>query len=336
MTAAQVSSKSMATKFFNGKPDGVRKCTMRSSTITAYIVPRELLGEAKRLNNNLNYGIYYLVSKKSGCTKPMLYVGQTTQGFSRMDDHKARKDFWDTAIIFLASRENFTLEILNGLEKYAIQQAKALKRYSCTNVDDPHYSATDDEQTDVEDFYEEICFYMAAFGYPLTDEGLDEADETNAPNGVLEESHELTPVVEETLNSSGTFAAYDNVGDLEDSSYPPEVKCHAEHPKRGVSADAIFYPSTCELKVLEGSLVDLSMEPKSKTGKTTRQKLLDSGNLVPTSDNSELYVLKTAVKCSSATDAAEFVFGNSRDGPQEWKDDNKKSLKVLFPNLYPD
>ena len=335
MTAAQVSSKSMATKFFSGKPDGVRKCTMRSSTITAYIVPRELLGEAKRLNNDLNYGIYYLVSKKSGCTKPMLYVGQTTQGFSRMDDHKARKDFWNTAIIFLASRENFTLEILNGLEKYAIQQAKALKRYSCTNVDDPHYSATDDEQTDVEDFYEEICFYMAAFGYPLTDEGFDESKSINSPNGVSEEPHVLAPAVEETLNFSGARAADDNVEGLEDASYPPEVKCHAKHPRRGVSAEGIFYPSTGRLKVQAGSLIDLSMEPQSQTGKDTRKKLLDSDDLVPTSCNGELYTLKSAVLCSSPTDAANFVFGSSRRGPTQWKDDSERSLKELFPKLFP-
>ena len=300
------------------------------------------LSRALQLDVKLKNNIYYLVGKPSNAKKPMIYVGQTTNGFRRLVDHDRKKKFWTEAVYFMAEGRSFTRDILASLEKYAIQQVEELKRYSYDNDQNPQCPTTEEEQAEIEDFYQQICFYMAAFGYPLTDEGFAENEsfvETESVkaeiNNSEEAQHKSTLDIKTSPNPSSASEPRNKTKETESTSYPQEVKCHAEHPRRGVSAEGIFYPFTGRLKVQAGSLIDLSMEPQSQTGKDMRKKLLDSDDLVPTSCNGELYTLKTAVLCSSPTDAANFVFGSSRRGPTQWKDDSERSLKELFPKLFP-
>lgn len=67
-------------------------------------------------------------------------MGQTQQGIARLDDHNAKKDFWNKALLFLSDDiQSFSLDNVSALEKYAIEQATASKRYSVENKVDPRY-----------------------------------------------------------------------------------------------------------------------------------------------------------------------------------------------------
>lgn len=68
-----------------------------------------------------------------------LYIGQTRNGISRLDDHNAKKDFLNKAIRFLADSDHFTLNILSGLEKIAIQKALDANRYEITKFWENHF-----------------------------------------------------------------------------------------------------------------------------------------------------------------------------------------------------
>lgn len=165
--------KTMTTQFIDGEPNGVRICRCTLSTMTTVFVPRSLLSRAKQIADLPLRGIYYLINDEDGAIS-RLYVGQTQQGIARLDDHNAKKDFWNKALLFLSEdMQSFSLDNVSALEKYAIEQATASKRYSLENKVDPRYVIDQYQKPTVEQIYEEIAFVMGAFGYQI--EGSDDA-----------------------------------------------------------------------------------------------------------------------------------------------------------------
>ena len=159
-------SKRIETIFHNGEPDGIRTYMRHLSPIKAYVVPRQYLSEAKDLTGIDNPGVYFLVNDEAGALTK-LYIGQTRNGISRLDDHNAKKDFWNKAILFLADSDHFTLNMLSGLEKFAIQKALDANRYDIDNKAVPKYKISEYDMPLVEEIYEEIEFIMATLGYRM-------------------------------------------------------------------------------------------------------------------------------------------------------------------------
>lgn len=161
--------KTMTTQFIDGEPNGVRICRCTLSTMTTVFVPRPLLARAKQIPDLPLRGIFYLINDEDGAIS-RLYVGQTRQGIARLDDHNAKKDFWNKAILFLsADRESFSLDNVSALEKYAIEQATESRHYTVENKVDPRYEIDQYQKPTVEQIYEEIAFVMGTFGYQIED-----------------------------------------------------------------------------------------------------------------------------------------------------------------------
>ena len=159
-------SKRLETIFHNGEPDGIRTYMRHLSPIKTYVVPRQYLNEAKGLTGIDFPGVYFLINDEAGALAK-LYIGQTRNGISRLDDHNAKKDFWNKAILFLADSDHFTLNILSGLEKFAIQKALDANRYDVDNKTVPKYKISEYDVPIVEEIYEEIAFIMATLGYRM-------------------------------------------------------------------------------------------------------------------------------------------------------------------------
>ena len=123
-----------------------------------------------------NPGVYFLINDDTGSLSK-IYIGQTRNGISRLDDHNAKKDFWNKAILFLADSQHFTLNIISGLEKYAIQKAIDANRYQVDNKAVPKYKISEYDEPLVEEIYEEIEFIMATLGFRMNDS----ADQQNQP-----------------------------------------------------------------------------------------------------------------------------------------------------------
>lgn len=152
--------------YHNGEADGIRTIMRHLSPIKAYVIPRQYLAEAKLLTGVNNPGVYFLINDETGALT-QIYIGQTRNGISRLDSHNVKKDFWNKAIMFLADSQHFTLNILSGLEEYAIQKAVDARRYNVDNKAVPQYKISEYDLPIVEEIYEEIEFVMAALGYRM-------------------------------------------------------------------------------------------------------------------------------------------------------------------------
>ena len=137
--------------------------------MTTYVIPRPLLSEAKSVTGVNKPGIYYLISETDDSNIAQIYIGQTRNGITRLDDHNRSKDFWNKAVLFLADSKTFTLDMISGLEKFAIQKALESKRYTVMNSVVPKYEIDEYDLASVEEIYDEIQFIMATLGYKMDD-----------------------------------------------------------------------------------------------------------------------------------------------------------------------
>lgn len=108
-------SKKLEIIYHNGQPDGIRSIRRHLSTMTTYVIPRPLLSEAKKLSGINRPGIYYLISENDDNKIAQIYIGQTRNGVTRLDDHNRSKDFWNKAIMFLADSKTFSLDMISCL-----------------------------------------------------------------------------------------------------------------------------------------------------------------------------------------------------------------------------
>ena len=181
-------SKKLEIIYHNGQPDGIRSIRRPLSTMTTYVIPRPLLSEAKKLSGINRPGIYYLISENDDNKIAQIYIGQTRNGVVRLDDHNRSKDFWNKAIMFLADNKTFSLDMISGLEAYAIGKAHDAKRYKVENSVNPKYEIDEYDLPLIEEVYEEIQFIMATQGYKManTKNTLNEANTLHTTrNGVL-------------------------------------------------------------------------------------------------------------------------------------------------------
>ena len=149
-------SKKLEIIYHNGQPDGIRSIRRHLSTMTTYVVPRTLLSEAKKLSGINRPGIYYLISENDDNKIAQIYVGQTRNGVARLDDHNRSKDFWNKAIMFLADNKTFSLDMISGLEAFAINKAHESRRYKVENSVNPKYEIDEYDLPLIEEVYEEI------------------------------------------------------------------------------------------------------------------------------------------------------------------------------------
>jgi len=181
-------SKKLEIIYHNGQPDGIRSIRRHLSTMTTYVIPRPLLSEAKKLSGINRPGIYYLISENDDNKIAQIYVGQTRNGVVRLDDHNRSKDFWNKAIMFLADNKTFSLDMISGLEAYAINKAHDAKRYKVENSVNPKYEIDEYDLPLIEEVYEEIQFIMATQGYKMDNSkvSLSEANTLHTTrNGIL-------------------------------------------------------------------------------------------------------------------------------------------------------
>lgn len=161
------SSKKLEVIYHNGQADGIRSLRRHLSTMTTYIIPRTMLSEAKSLSGVARPGIYYLINEDTDNNIAQIYIGQTRNGITRLDEHNRSKDFWNKAILFLADNKTFSLDIISGLEEYAIIKANESKRYRVENKANPKYEIDEYDLASIEEIYDEIKFIMATQGYRL-------------------------------------------------------------------------------------------------------------------------------------------------------------------------
>ena len=158
--------KTLTIQLIDAQPDRIRICRVEGESLVTIVIPREDLVEAKALPSIPQRGIYYLLDENHGNVS-RVYAGQTTQGITRLDAHKARKEFWNKAVMFLDDDQNISKDALDVLEAKAIDYVRSHGSYETDNSATPKPYVDPYKEEAVERLHERILFRMAALGYDL-------------------------------------------------------------------------------------------------------------------------------------------------------------------------
>lgn len=161
-----IDSIAMSIRFIGHEPRGIRICRVEGESLVTVIVPREKLAEAKALPDLPYRGIYYLLDEDHGVLS-RVYAGQTTQGLARLDAHKARKEFWNKAVMFLDDDANVDRDVLDALEADAIDYVRKHGSYETENSVTPNPRRDPYKEQRVARLHRSILFRMEALGYDL-------------------------------------------------------------------------------------------------------------------------------------------------------------------------
>ena len=159
------------TKLLDKTLEGARIIEMGSTkSCECFVLPREQVAEVGKKQPHLQrYGFYLLLGKdKQG--RKMAYVGQTNDFTTRVTDHKQKKDWWDTALVFVSkSNEIYPSEALY-LEYLGWKAATEVGNYIIDNtkdINEPPLSEA--KQNEMELFFEDIQFLTRFYGCRVFD-----------------------------------------------------------------------------------------------------------------------------------------------------------------------
>lgn len=159
------------TRLLDKTLEGARIIDMGTTkSCECFVLPRDKVAEVGKKQQRLQqYGFYILLGHDKNM-RQMAYVGQTNDFTNRVNDHKQKKDFWDTALVFVSKADEIFASEALYLEYLGWKAAKDAGNYIVENtkeIYEPHLSP--DKQDEMELFFEDIQFLTRFYGCKVFD-----------------------------------------------------------------------------------------------------------------------------------------------------------------------
>ena len=116
-----------------GDPRSIRIAELTTRIVQAIVVPRTKIKEAGSRGELKSVGLYFLVGDTDDQVKPVVYVGEAEDCYTRLSQHNAQKDFWRTAIVIISRTSSFTKAHVKYLEWYCIDKIAQIGRFKLEN-----------------------------------------------------------------------------------------------------------------------------------------------------------------------------------------------------------
>lgn len=153
-----------------GEPRGIRIAEITTRIVQAVYVPRNKLADAGERPELRNVGVYFLFGQPEDAAKPIVYIGEAEDCFTRFKQHNANKDFWQHAIAIVSRTSNFTKSHVRYLEWFCIRRAKEVGRYSLDNGNDGGEPfVTEPMKADLMDAFDALNILTSSLGFPVVE-----------------------------------------------------------------------------------------------------------------------------------------------------------------------
>lgn len=156
-------------------PDGfarsIRIAEITSRTVQAILIPRNKLKDSEMREEVKNVGIYFLFGENDDGIKPIVYLGEAEDCYTRLKQHNANKDFWNTSVVITSKTSSFTKAHVKYLEWYCYQTAKSADRFRIENNSIPTKPyISEPMEADLMDNFETMKILLSTLGYPIFEE----------------------------------------------------------------------------------------------------------------------------------------------------------------------
>jgi hypothetical protein len=108
-----------------------------NSTCHLYVIPREEITLANTIHDISGQPAFYILLGSPDSQKPQAYIGQTTDFANRKNDHVQKKDFWNTALVFISDNHKIYGDDVKYLEYLGIDAAQNAGSYELLNGSNP-------------------------------------------------------------------------------------------------------------------------------------------------------------------------------------------------------
>ena len=154
------------TKLLDKTLDGGRIIDMGTTkSCECYVLPRDKTTDICKKNSRLQQYGYYMLLGHDNNMKPVVYVGQTNDFTNRVNDHKQKKDWWNTALVFVSKLSGIYASEALYLEYLGWKAVKEAGNYIVDNTKDilePQISEA--KKDEMENFFEDIQFLARFYG----------------------------------------------------------------------------------------------------------------------------------------------------------------------------
>jgi possible methionine sulfoxide reductase A len=148
---------------FDGSMDGVVIASRKGSNTQALKIPRDHLSDAAGEIQKCNIGVYFLFYEKEILGVEVLYIGESSNLYSRLLNHAKNKEDWITTVAFCSSDLNKS--ILHFVEHELCQTIMNNGHDVKTKQSNQNIMISTGDCLFAEEFMEEIALFLGGFGY---------------------------------------------------------------------------------------------------------------------------------------------------------------------------
>ncbi|MCX7313722.1 MAG: GIY-YIG nuclease family protein [Alphaproteobacteria bacterium] len=149
----------------DGDPDGLRLVERSNWIGKAVIFPRALYPQVRSRAEFQQTGVYLLLGHRTKDESDTLYIGEGDPVRPRLDEHYARKDFWNRAVFFVAGTEHLNKAHVQYLEAQLVSRASTAKRMPLENGNRPaEPTLSEPDRADMDVFLDNILGMLPVLG----------------------------------------------------------------------------------------------------------------------------------------------------------------------------
>nr|BFF38450.1 GIY-YIG nuclease family protein [Tenacibaculum mesophilum] len=155
----------------DGSPTSIREAEITSRLVKAILFPRNKIQEVSQREIVHFTGVYFLFGSSEDGTKPIVYIGEGEDCFTRIQSHNREKDFWTHCVIVVSKTNDYNKADSKFLEHYCIKKAEEIGRYKLHNgTGSNKLSISESREHDLLDSFETTKILLATLGYPIFEE----------------------------------------------------------------------------------------------------------------------------------------------------------------------
>lgn len=285
---------SINTILLDGSLEGPRKVDMGvSRNCIMFVLPRPCIPSVTD-EQLLHQHCFYILLGDDELGRPKAYIGQSYDFLARVKDHQARKEFWDTALVFVSKTDEIFASEVAYLEYCGITAARKLENY---NLDEnkqipkkPKISSN--QESGMELFFKDIRLLTRFYN----DCCLFESFEPRQKEAPVEVSHEFNMCL----------------------------------PSKGIKARIRYYETSGRFILLKGSIVTSETGPSLRDSIAKKREAAFKSSSCSRKGTLCEFVKDYDLQVTSPSGAAVFCAGTARNGATDLKDDTGTSFKELY------
>lgn len=154
----------------DGSPRSVKIAEITNRVVKAVLIPRNKLDYIGERDEVKNVGLYFLFGESSEKAKPVVYIGEAEECYTRIKQHNREKEFWNYVVVIVSKINAFTKAHVKYLEHLSVKIAKETKRFETENANIPSKPyLTEPMEADLLDSFETIKILLSTLGFPIFD-----------------------------------------------------------------------------------------------------------------------------------------------------------------------